>query len=248
MYLNPRILGLPATLLLLIASPTNAQVGDENLPAQWPYNLPPHVRVWPEDPPNRRRNLEAVDEHLRLGRSPVGVIKMSGDEGEKFYMEYWQFDGDQSTVLDRTAFGTPLRLRDSEEAMLLVNNSMPMPFRPPFALHTSDRSDPVLDQDLRARSTWQRKAAAPLALSKKDFTCPTGTSNCSVIGYPNSCCAIGETCYSVEDTVLGPVGCCPSDGDCVGTVTTCDAPNTACPDNLGGGCCIPNYICEDAGC
>jgi hypothetical protein len=95
MRLNSKILGLPASMLFFIASQaTSAQSGqDDQSLTEWPWNLPKHVRYWPEDPPHRRRDLEAIAEHLSLGRSPVGVMKMSPDEGEKFYMEYWQFEG-----------------------------------------------------------------------------------------------------------------------------------------------------------
>jgi len=175
---------------------------------------------------------------------------MSPDEGEKFYMDYWQFEGelDQSRLSDTS---TALRGRDEEEeARLLANASAAASFRPPFALHTKEGSDPLSYEDLRARKAIEgRNAAAVLAaLEKRGFVCPTGTSDCSAINYPNSCCATGETCFAIQDTGLGPVGCCPNGSNCGGTIIDCNAPNTACADNLGGGCCIPNYVCAGVGC
>ncbi|KAF8863626.1 hypothetical protein BDZ45DRAFT_798207 [Acephala macrosclerotiorum] len=252
MRLDSSILALPASILALIALHTTSALSaeEDQSPKQWPYNLPPHVKYWPEDPPNRRRDLEAVEEHLRMGRSPVGVMKMSTDEGEKFYMEYWQFEGEIGQTGILRAPSSSLRRRDQgEEARLLANASAELLFRPPFMLHTED-SNAWSYEDLKARRALEaRNAAEALAmLEKRGFTCPTGTADCSSIGYPNSCCATSETCFAITDTGLGPVGCCPTGTTCGGTITTCNAPNTACADNLGGGCCIPNYVCAGVGC
>ncbi|CAG8959760.1 hypothetical protein HYFRA_00001667 [Hymenoscyphus fraxineus] len=229
------ILSLPASILLLIASHTvSAESGDENEnPAPWQANL--DARDGAQDVFLRRR---AVEEHLRMGRRPVGVMKMSEDEGEKFYMEYWQFDGDSAPSLLQAS--SPLRPRDDEEDILLSNGTMVMSFRSPFALHTQDE---VNRMDLRARG-----AAVLALLEKRAFICPVGTLDCSSIGYPNSCCSTSESCFKIEDTGLGPVGCCPKGSTCGGTISSCDASNTPCAANLGGGCCIPNYTCEGVGC
>ena len=166
-------------------------------------------------------------------------------------MEYWQYGGDseQSPMLSMASSHPALRTRDAkEEARLLANTSTPISYRPPFALHTEDEFN---HQDLRARGGMRGRDAAAAALAvleKRAFVCPTGTSDCSTIGYPNSCCATDETCFAIQDTGLGPVGCCPNGSSCGGTITNCDVPNTACPDSLGGGCCIPNYVCAGVGC
>ena len=252
MRLASKIMSLPAAILLLISSHSNSALAIEHdqAPVQWPYNLPKHVKYWPEDPPNRRRDLEAIEEHLRLGRNPVGVMKMPADEGEKFYPEYWQFEGElEPSFMDTST--SHLRIRDEEEeAILQANTSAEILYRPPFALHTEHESNSVGYQDLRARKALEHRGAATALgiLEKKQFACPNGTSDCSSIGYPNSCCATDETCFVIQDTGLGPVGCCPNGSSCGGTITNCNAPNTACADNLGGGCCIPNYVCAGVGC
>ena len=247
MRLDSKILGLPASILLLVASysETARAEGIEKAAPQWPFNLLSKLQYWSGEPAHR--DIEVVKGGTGSERRPVGVMKMSDDEGEKFYMEYWQFGGttrQQQLPMLSMSSSAPLRRRgEDEEAILLANASMPIPFRPAFAQH--NKQD-FKYQDLRARG--QDAGAALAVLENRQFSCPTGTSNCSAIGYPNSCCATDETCFQITDTGLGPVGCCPNGSSCGGTITTCDAPNSACPDNLGGGCCIPNYICAGVGC
>ncbi|KAL3425808.1 GPI anchored protein [Phlyctema vagabunda] len=206
MRLAQNLFGLPTSLLILIASQSLCtQVVDEDQSAlEWPFNLPPHAKYWPEDPPNRRRDLEAIDEHVRLGRTPVGVMKMGVDEGEKFFPEYWQFEGELEH-----ANQAPLRPRTlEEEARLLLNTSTSPAYNPPFALHSTG-SKGLNMQELKPRAPGARQAAAVLALlQRRDYQCPTGTTDCSAIGFPNSCCTTGETCYEIQDTGFGGVGCC----------------------------------------
>ena len=85
-------------------------------------------------------------------------------------------------------------------------------------------------------------------LEKRIFQCPTNTFDCSSIGRPNSCCAQGEVCNIIQDTGLGDVACCPANAQCSGNLLNCDLGFTKCSDNLGGGCCIPQYVCIDIGC
>lgn len=251
MRFDSRLLGLPASILFFITSAANsAESAQENqtpTPNQWPWNLPKHVKYWPEDPPHRRRDLEAIEENLRQGRTPVGVMKMSTDEGEKFYMEYWQFEGEpQQTIIPSPDIYSR---KQEEEAALLANLSMEAEYRAPFALHAETGSSNWA-QEMKIRSELgSRSAAAALAiLERRGYSCPSGTMDCSAIGYPNSCCYTTETCFVIPDTGLGPVGCCPNGSSCGGSISTCNSPNTACADSLGGGCCIPNFVCEGVGC
>lgn len=126
---------------------------------------------------------------------------MSPDEGEKFYMDYWQFEGEleQSQLLDT---GISLRARDEEEeARLLANSSAIVSFRPPFALHTKEEFDALGYGDLRARDgvEWRNSAAVLAMLTKRGFQCPTGTTDCSGIQFPNSCCPTTEFCYAITE-------------------------------------------------
>jgi hypothetical protein len=222
------ILGLPASILFLLTCYTTSAEPIENkrLSALQLESLE-DGRL--EHDVLRRR---VVEEHLRMGRSPVGVMKMPVDESQKFYMEYWQFVEDSMESPLQS-----LRPRDDDDARLLSNGSMAIPYRAPFALHVSPGTD------LRAR------AAEVLAiLEKRDFICPVGYAACTAIGFPNSCCATDENCFRIQETGLGPVGCCPKGDTCGGTITSCNAPNTPCAQELGGGCCIPNYVCAGVGC
>lgn len=248
MRLDSKLLSLPASILLLVASQSELALAadDGKAAARWSFHLS-SLRCWSGQSANR--DAQATPEDMGSGKKPIGVMKMSDDEGEKFYMEYWQFGRSaqqQSSMLD-IASSPALRQRNlKEEARLLANASISISYRPPFSLHTEHD---LSKQDLRARGV-----AVLAVLEKRDFSCPTGTSSCEKIGYPNSCCATSETCFQIQDTGLGPVGCCPSDSSCAGTISNCESPNTACPDNLssgsytGGGCCIPNYFCAGVGC
>lgn len=247
------LLGLLGPLIFLALHAYAEEVPKEEQGLkQWPYNLPPHVKLWPEDPPHRRRDLEVIEEYVRRGKKPVGVKKMSTDESEMFWPEYWQFEDDlePSTLPELTNWNAPIQARTEDDDALLSINASTLYFRPPFALHMESEED--LDYLEERRSSWlesKRDSAQVLDhLEKRGFTCPTGTNSCSSIGYPNSCCTVDETCFVIQDTGLGPVGCCPNGSTCGGTITTCAAGNTGCPDNLGGGCCIPSYVCSGPGC
>ncbi|KAG9236222.1 hypothetical protein BJ875DRAFT_237371 [Amylocarpus encephaloides] len=231
------ILDLPSSMLFLIASLSTCAEPLEatRAPGRWQSDLEVRANDQPGSSIHRRR---AAEEHLRMGRSPIGVMKMSGDEGEKFYMEYWQFQGN---IGQSSSPASPVRPRDDEEVILLANGSMAIPFRAPLALHLGHELEDY--QDLRAR-----EAAVLAILEKREFTCPTGYLACAGIGFPNSCCAANENCFSIQDTGLGPVGCCPKGVNCGGTISQCNSPNTPCAQDLGGGCCIPKYVCQGVGC
>lgn len=248
MRLPSKILSLPATILFLVGVHASAAVYDDRLPRNSPDD-----NTWVDESADRP-GVEPRNEQTPLGRSPVGVMKMTDDPGEKFYMEYWQYE-EEILPLNKTGevLIPLLRTRDEEEARFLANGSIPISYRAPFALHTEDS---LAYHGIEARGRILGRDAAGAALAKlqmRDFLCPTGTSDCSSIGYPNSCCATDETCFVIKDTGLGPVGCCPSGATCGGTISACNAPNTPCTENQGGnyqggGCCIPDFVCAGVGC
>ena len=245
MRLDSKLLGLPVSLLLLLVSQTNAAANNNQSPAPWLSNLLPHAKRLPAEAPKESRNEQAV-----LGRPPVGVMKMSDDPGEKFYMEYWQYEGALAETSIPAVSPNPLRTRDlKEEVRLLANASAEISFRPPFALHTDNQ---LAAHDLRIRRSFPSLGGAALlaAFEKRDFTCPAGTLACA--GSSSACCATGETCFTVADTGLGSIGCCPDGMSCTGVITFCNSPNTPCANGgtgyEPGGCCIPNYVCAGVGC
>ena len=214
MLLRCHLWALPPSLLALIAgfasSTASNQLQDYSL-------LPRDVKYFPEHEAIARRELGIQQRLLR--ERPVGMKKMSGDPGEKFYLDYWLF---------------------ADEAAGWANESIFVPFTNSFPLH-SDRNTSILPRylDLRRLSFFQ----------KRDYQCPSGTSACDDIGRPNSCCAIGSTCQLIDDTGLGDVGCCPAEETCGGSVSDCGGDGyTSCPNHPGGGCCVPGYGCFDVGC
>lgn len=175
----------------------------------------------------------------KLAENPViGVKKMSDDEGEKFWPEYWYFDDEVTGEEDS------LGRQNNKAYSMWANNSEPISFRASFPLHTDEQVDApyLIGRYLPA----PRDLLSPLV--RRAFQCPSGTYSCSSINRPGSCCGTGETCQLIQDTGLGDVGCCPSGETCSGSVTTCSSGYTSCPNNSGGGCCIPGYQCVESGC
>lgn len=169
------------------------------------------------------------------GRLPSVVRKMSDDEGEKFYFDYWSWDD--------PFFSSSSSKRD------VINTSMTelVELQPAILLHTSTDADSLLSAD--EKQDYARSARRALfMLLGRDFQCPTGTFSCTSIGQPDSCCGNGATCVVVQDTGLGVVGCCPAGETCGDTVSSCGAGYTSCASSLGGGCCIPGYTCVTGGC
>lgn len=210
-----RLAALPSSLIALI---TNSILPVSSQDLNWPYNLPPDTKYYPEDEFLIKRGLD-IQQRLQRG-SPTGVRKMSGDPGEKFYLEYWGFDQEEDmnnysswTNASFTSFDQPVRVQ-------------------------THRSSPRL---FRRLSGWH-------LFQTRDFQCPAGTSACASIDRPNSCCATGSTCQLVQDTGLGDVGCCPNGQTCADSLSTCADEYTSCPNNPGGGCCMPGYACYDVGC
>lgn len=85
-------------------------------------------------------------------------------------------------------------------------------------------------------------------LWKRDFDCPSGSTACTAINRPDSCCASGTTCQLIPDVNgSGDVGCCPSGQTCGTVLGNCRDGSTECASD-GGGCCLDGYACFQAGC
>lgn len=157
-------------------------------------------------------------------------------------------------------------LTEEEEALLALNASASIPYRAPFAAHFYS-SDSTSDTGVEARgdgddddndnnwggvfshhrARYLAEVELPGVLIKRDFSCPIGTSSCSSIGYPDSCCQTGTTCVQIDDTGLGSVGCCPEGESCTGEIACTDG-QQGCSSESGGGCCISGYACASVGC
>lgn len=215
MQIPSSLLGLPASLLLLLSAQTA------------------EVRA---DTP----------------RFPTAIRKMGTDAGEKLLQKYLAFAAEEdiaSQAGTRAKAAVPAHgvLTPAEEALLAANSSASIHYRAPLAAHllragASDERDTIDPWE-----SFSRARMVEARLARRDFSCPTGTSSCAAIGYPNSCCQTGAACVQITDTGLGPVGCCPSGESCTGTIA-CTGDQQSCSSESGGGCCIPGWSCASVGC
>ncbi|OJJ49613.1 hypothetical protein ASPZODRAFT_156707 [Penicilliopsis zonata CBS 506.65] len=83
---------------------------------------------------------------------------------------------------------------------------------------------------------------------KRSFQCPTGTTSCESIDRAGYCCGTDDVCILVQETGSGDVGCCPEGETCSDIIGSCRTGLTACPESVGGGCCLPGYECVSGGC
>lgn len=218
----------------------------------WPYDLPPHVKHFPGDEKLVQKKLE-VQERMVIQR-PLGLLKMSPEEGEMFFPEYWQFDPDgypdsgAASVDKETSISNSQILGKEKDTLRgWLNASIEDLLEAPLKVHNLDqhrqvRPPSVLD--------WLPRMPRGLltSLSRREFQCPGDTLSCAEIDRPNSCCPIGGTCQLISDSEFGDVGCCREGQTCSQQVVGCLNGYTSCPTSSGGGCCIPGYECVDVGC
>ena len=233
---------VPASLLLFIATaPTPTQALDN----PWPFGLR-HFLISKSRHGFWATGDEPTAMH-HMAQVPIVVRKMSGDQGEMFFPEYWQFDSETNDgpKLDRKE-PVPHSSSPLEEQSMVkdwINASMPQSLQAPFSLHTN--------RQLGTGPFFRRLLRSPGAIftrDTRDFQCPSGTSACTSINRPYSCCAAGLNCQLATDSGLGDVGCCEPGQVCGQEVSGCPEADTACPDSLGGGCCIPGSVCDGVGC
>ena len=214
---------LPQFPTLVSAENTNRSMNLESKEAETSPSLPALIL---------QRNA-AITSQLAAGPA-LGVKKMSEDEGEKFFLDYWSFGDDSSSGNISERY-----LSDEDGFSLARFVAQSYPFGPAYSLG-SDGDSQFLHRE--------NNDSANNLFEKRDFKCPTGTTACVSIGRSDRCCGSGETCEIVADTGHGNVGCCPSWKTCSGMIGSCQSGYTACPHALGGGCCIPGYECVEGGC
>jgi hypothetical protein len=210
-----RLLSLPLSLIVLLLTDIPSTLSDPSgAELQWPHNIPRGLKYFPEDEPLVKRGLEAHRQLARGEKAPTGVMRMSPDPNEMFFLDYWLFD-------------------ESDEIKYTNGTES---FLPPMLAHATSPNP---------RSLLH-------ALQKRDFSCPSGFTNCAGVGRQYSCCANGSTCVIVQDTGLGDVGCCPSGTSCGSgaALGTCDTGSgyKSCPGSSNGGCCMPGFDCLGVGC
>ncbi|KAL4879474.1 hypothetical protein BJY04DRAFT_193507 [Aspergillus karnatakaensis] len=182
------------------------------------------ARVSAESQVERSHHNATIQSHQK----PIqGVRKMSDDEGEKFFMDYWNFEVGSIISNSTGSYGRNEHIEVDRRTILPRSHYFQPPFLPGIERYSGMRHSPLV---------------------RRDFECPAGTHGCSSISRPDSCCRTDETCVIVEDTGSGDVGCCPAGQGCSGTIGSCWEGYTSCSSSLGGGCCIPGYDCVDGGC
>lgn len=236
----------PGSLLLLTAI---APLLTASLEAQWPYYLPPHIKHFPGDESVIRRNLDIQGKFA--SHKPVGLQKMSSDEGEMFFPEYWRFDtkdDDPSKMpaIDKRGPALSLTHGANEDTWedLPKNDTLLHSLQAPFMIH----SNQWIDSQPAVRRLRQLRRALLFQLDSRDFKCPVDTFSCSSIDRANSCCPTGESCQLIAQSSLGDVGCCAAGQTCSQELSGCQDGYISCPGSFGGGCCIPGYQCVGIGC
>ncbi|KAH6985953.1 hypothetical protein BKA56DRAFT_579467 [Ilyonectria sp. MPI-CAGE-AT-0026] len=164
--------------------------------------------------------------------APTAIKKLAPDSNEKLLAEHLAFAAIPVLSPRDAAFAAISFLDEHGETIDGTTR-----YRPAFARHFDDAEYNVL-----------RRAAEALTLLQRREACPEGTTSCSNINASNKCCQEGTYCVSVEDSSVGNVACCPDQASCGGGVGACPSGATSCSEELGGGCCIPGYVCEGAGC
>ncbi|POR39040.1 rRNA methyltransferase 1, mitochondrial [Tolypocladium paradoxum] len=167
--------------------------------------------------------LALVSQATASQQLPTAIKKLSPDSSEKIFPEHLAF--------------APLPVDAARVFLDEREAGLDAIYRPAFARHYDDSEDSAL-----------RRAAAVLALLRKRASCPVGMNSCADQGSPNKCCQEGTYCTDVPDTTVGHVACCPLGTKCGGGVGSCPVGAVSCPPDLGGGCCIPGYVCQGVGC
>jgi hypothetical protein len=216
MYL-PHLLALPPAIIALCA--TTPVIAQES---QWPHNVPRHLKYFPEDEVHARRGL-SVKQRLQHEK-PIGVRKMSLDEGEMFMLDNWIFAADMPSQSSSKRSDFDVFGNTTSQAL--------SPLRP------------------LAQSDWLARMHIRDILLNRQFKCPDGTTSCESIGAPDVCCGTGSICISVTGSSdAGDVGCCPNGQTCAGGVSCDEASGyTSCPGTDNGGCCLPGFKCQGIGC
>ncbi|KAF1849864.1 uncharacterized protein K460DRAFT_350004 [Cucurbitaria berberidis CBS 394.84] len=207
----PSLLSLPSAFILLVCATSSSA------DAPWPHNLPGHVKYFPEDEVLAKRGL-SIKEKLQKER-PIGVKKMSVDEGEMFMLDNWIFASD----LDK---------RSDSEDLGNGTSQARSPLRPladeDFFSHIHIRN--VL---LKRQFKCPQGTNSCSSIGAPDVCCGTGSTCINVNG----------------NTDAGSVGCCPQGQTCAGAISCDTTKGySSCPNSSNGGCCLPGFRCQGIGC
>ncbi|KAK1246766.1 hypothetical protein MKX08_000568 [Trichoderma sp. CBMAI-0020] len=166
----------------------------------------------------------------------TAIKKQLPDANEKLFPDHLAFEPLPALDPFETTVATNLWLDDQEEHDTSSSN-LTKRYHPAFAYHFQESEDDLL-----------KRAADVLAILQNRAACPSGTESCSGLGSPDKCCADGSYCTNVSDSDAEQIACCPNGATCGGGVGACPSNAVSCPSALGGGCCIPGYVCVGVGC
>ncbi|KAF9693729.1 hypothetical protein EKO04_008537 [Ascochyta lentis] len=204
-------LSLPSTVLLLLCATPIATASQ-----QWPHNLPKHMKYFPEDERHVKRGLD-IRERLQHEK-PVGMKKMSTDEGEMFMLDNWIFASSQSKRSEYEDFGNG------------TYQAQP-PIRPNAEDEWFERLR-IRDVLLKRQFRCPEGTNSCSSIGAPDVCCGT-SSTCVNVQDTNigsvGCCPQGQTCS-------GTISCNEAAG------------YTSCPNSSNGGCCLPGFQCSGVGC
>lgn len=165
--------------------------------------------------------------------SPTALRKLSPDSNEKILPEHLAF----APIPDPLSLPSDLEYLEPNEHGGSNASAGLFYYRRAFSAHFDETHEGML-----------RRAAEALAILEKRSSCPAGMESCDSIGARNKCCQRGTYCTDVPDSNVGNVACCPEGSRCGGAVGKCPSSAVSCPSELGGGCCIPGFSCQGAGC
>ncbi|CZT24625.1 uncharacterized protein RCC_10350 [Ramularia collo-cygni] len=161
------LLSLPACLITLTYS---YQVEANEKP--WPYNLPRSVKYYPEHEGHIRRGLEAQE---RLAwEDPIAMKKMGDDAGEKFLLDYWQWEVEEQGSLSLGNFGAGTKEYSNASLVAAVM--------------------PHCNNNGRKLGLFKRNIFA------REFECPSGTKSCNSIG-SDLCCNTSDSCVETSEGI-----------------------------------------------
>lgn len=163
--------------------------------------------------------------------NPTALRKLSPDSNEKLFPEHLAFEPVAHLLRDDTLSLDTYALDDQD------SNGSAFYYRRAFGANYDGNEEGIL-----------RRAAEVLAILEKRSSCPSGMNSCEDEGSPNKCCQEGTYCTRVSNAGVGNIACCPDGSSCGGGIGDCPSDATECPASLGGGCCIPGYICQGIGC
>ena len=196
MYL-PHLLSLPPAIIALCAT---SAVSAAEPGSQWPHNVPRHLKYFPEDEVHAKRGL-SVKQRLQHEK-PIGVKKMSLDEGEMFMLDNWIFDDSSNNELNNITARALSPLRPLAQSDWLAR------------MHVRD----VL---LKRQFQCPDGTRSCEGIGAPDVCCGTGSNCITISGSSDAgdvgCCPEGQNCAgSVSCDEASGYTSCPgsSNGGC----------------------------------